>query len=129
MQGSIGRPSRSIDQHERAGSLCPTEVALTLYGRRFIWYTDHKPPFSRPNPRYKVASELKKIDFETVYLKGADKRLAEPLRASRGEPLGALTCESHDAMRRDVQRISPCGSGENSRTALRREGATGERST
>ena len=54
-----------------------------LYGKRFQWYTDHKPLlWDEKNPTKKVAnwiSELKELDFESRYLKGVENTAADAL--------------------------------------------------
>jgi hypothetical protein len=54
-----------------------------LYGRKFVWFTDHKPLLlDEHNPSKKVGTwldELKELDFEAIYIKGDDNKVADPL--------------------------------------------------
>jgi hypothetical protein len=54
-----------------------------LYGKKFQWYTDHKPLlWDEKNPTKKVAnwiSELKELDFESRYVKGVENTAADAL--------------------------------------------------
>ena len=61
-----------------------------LYGKQFVWQTDHKPLlWEERNPSKKVAnwrSELREYDFDARYLRGEENTAADALsrQAARG---------------------------------------------
>jgi len=81
-----------------------------LYGKRFVWYTDHKPLlWDEKNPSKKVANwlaELKEYDFEATYLKGEENAAADALsRYAQGVTRPALGVMALSRTKRKQTRV------------------------